>query len=631
MTIFLHGLRAVLLGIVMSGVHGVVAADGQPAQVSQLIEQLENPEAAQRVQAVRSLGEIGPEARSAIPRLMTLLNDQTSAESIYVTVGDSAVDTLVEIGSEAVFELTNAVKEDDSETARAAAVALERIGPKAWPALPALIGRVNSPDVVLRHQLIDSISELDQTGETAIPVLLPMLRDHEPEIREAAASALGSYGTDSADAIDALLSLLHDRAPVVRAHAALALAQIRVNPEKIVPALTPLLNDEATYEVAVSNHVGMPRPVAADIVSALAEFGNGDSVEALIAAARNINSPIWQEAVVSLGTFKNAAERTIPVLMEFVRSGEVVAGIVLGKLGPAASACVPKLTELLKSSDDDVRTASAAALVGIDVQASQDALRMILDLLNDKDSFGTGNLAEQVFLDLGPKAAPATPNLIAHLEGEYFLNWTTARILGQIGPAARDAGPILIRHLGKWGDSQAAADALIGIGLEMIPLLQEAAEDPESPLETRVAAVKTLGRFGPRAHSVVPSLIRLLTDDSRGVRVAAAEALGEIGADPDHSVPALIQRLHDPRSVVRAQAAASLGHFGSGARAAIPDLINVLDDEYLDVRAAAAEALGEIGSSAHAALPALQKVQTDSNQYVAAKARKALSEIGGLK
>lgn len=76
--------------------------------------------------------------------------------------------------------------------------------------------------------------------------------------------------------------------------------------------------------------------------------------------------------------------------------------------------------------------------------------------------------------------------------------------------------------------------------------------------EARQAAAEVLGEMGPAAVDVVPALIKALDASTEDVRVAAAEALGEIGPGAAEAIPALIETLKDSIKRVRLAAAGSL-------------------------------------------------------------------------
>jgi HEAT repeat protein len=64
---------------------------------------------------------------------------------------------------------------------------------------------------------------------------------------------------------------------------------------------------------------------------------------------------------------------------------------------------------------------------------------------------------------------------------------------------------------------------------QVLAVLSQAVADPRH--EVRLAAIKSLARFGPKAKAAVPALATAQKDRFPSVRAAANSALQEIGAD----------------------------------------------------------------------------------------------------
>jgi HEAT repeat protein len=84
----------------------------------------------------------------------------------------------------------------------------------------------------------------------------------------------------------------------------------------------------------------------------------------------------------------------------------------------------------------------------------------------------------------------------------------------------------------------------------------------EKPAE-RVASARILGEIGPAAKTAAPALAEALKDGERDVRMNAAQSLGYIGPGAKVAAPALITALQDKDSLVRRAAAFALGKVGS--------------------------------------------------------------------
>jgi HEAT repeat protein len=94
----------------------------------------------------------------------------------------------------------------------------------------------------------------------------------------------------------------------------------------------------------------------------------------------------------------------------------------------------------------------------------------------------------------------------------------------------------------------------------------------------RAQASYELCKLGPKAKSLVPELILMLSDQNANVRRASAGVLESIGPDASEAVDQLIVLLHDPDVSVRLQAASALGSIGTEAKKAVPALKESLND-----------------------------------------------------
>jgi HEAT repeat protein len=226
--------------------------------------------------------------------------------------------------------------------------------------------------------------------------------------------------------------------------------------------------------------------------------------------------------------------------------------------------------------------------------------------LGDKDSKVRDSAAWEL-VQIGPEAVPALSAALTK-DPDTNVRFQVLRVLGQIGPDAKEAVPALITALAKDPDAD-VPEALGAIGpgaREAVPALITTLAEETDPY-VRSAAAEALGQIGPGAREAVPALITTLAKDTdAGVREDAAKALAWIRPDAKEAVPALIITLaEETDSLVLVYAAQTLGQIGPGAREAVPALITTLAEDDRSVRAAAAEALGQIGPGAREAVPAL--------------------------
>jgi HEAT repeat protein len=107
-----------------------------------------------------------------------------------------------------------------------------------------------------------------------------------------------------------------------------------------------------------------------------------------------------------------------------------------------------------------------------------------------------------------------------------------------------------------------------------------------------------LGRIGPPAKAVVPSLIQALKGSDAVLYEPAIRALGKIHSDPGVVIPLLIPYLTNDD--LNDEAATALGNYGSLAKEAFPKILPLLHARDNDARAAARVALKQIDPEAAA-------------------------------
>jgi HEAT repeat protein len=205
------------------------------------------------------LGELGPQAKDAVPRLLECADGLLLLNPLPV----AAVDALGKIGTDperVVPALTRLLKADAESMRGMAARALGRFGPRAKSAAPALreavadkqfavgleaylaldrLGEDRRQTVPLavaalgkakratRTELYKSLKEYVEVPiERYVPVLVAAF-EKLPEDRAAIAAALGRFGPTAAEAIPVLTGAQTDNDAAVRQAAADALRRIR--------------------------------------------------------------------------------------------------------------------------------------------------------------------------------------------------------------------------------------------------------------------------------------------------------------------------------------------------------------------------------------------------------------------
>ncbi|HWY75441.1 MAG TPA: HEAT repeat domain-containing protein [Verrucomicrobiae bacterium] len=216
------------------------------------------------------IAQIGPKAKEAIPKLLSLMQDKAQQSRVrFHAAGalwkiDSSsgpiIETLVELlpsnpegvsnvlyeigpaAARAVPALVKLLNEDDDyDTKWAVVCTLGAIGRAAEPAIPALIQALGHASGRVASCAAKALQEI---GNAAISPLIEALRDPNPAAREYAADALALMGPQAGVAVPALEQGLEDRARRVRFWCAVAIGSIAKSPKAIPTLLEALVKSE---------------------------------------------------------------------------------------------------------------------------------------------------------------------------------------------------------------------------------------------------------------------------------------------------------------------------------------------------------------------------------------------------
>ncbi len=175
-----------------------------------------------RVAAARSLWLIDDEGDQVVPVLIDALNDRS--------VGWQAPFVLGEIGPQArgaIPALVEALKRErvphPLRAPPSVALALGLIGPAA---VPDLIATLHDDKASVRTGAAIALGFIGLPAKDAVPTLITLLKDKELEVREASALSLGAIGTETKEIIPALKELIRDEDIFVSNAAAAALRKI---------------------------------------------------------------------------------------------------------------------------------------------------------------------------------------------------------------------------------------------------------------------------------------------------------------------------------------------------------------------------------------------------------------------
>jgi HEAT repeat protein len=448
-------------------------------------------------------------------------------------------------------------------------------------AVPPLIGALEDPVTEVRVAAAEALGSIGfglvkqgSGGETireAATALIRCLKDPEPAVRGAAAKTLGSIGPSVLksgpggetirESATALIRCLKDPEPGVRAAAATSLGEI-ASP-RLASMATPPIDLEDVMDALVETLGDRDAKVRLAVIKALASHAleSGDPPKALAEGLKDESAENRAAVVSGLNLFRRGLDPWVPLLLRLaerdpdpsVRQQCFITLNYAFKPPAITAAVVPALTASLRSEGAKVRShvATLLSVFGADARA---AIPELLRTLNEP-------LDPQVASVSGPFATvdPAS---------------AAASALGRIAPGSAEAK-------------------------EVIAALIEVARS--GPLKRRGWAAYALGEFGPAAEEAVPVLIKAINDaapdDKFEHEASAALALGKIAPDTpsaDQAVAALLPVLQSEVWFSRMNAIEALRRFGPKAAAAIPRLRALKNDRNVEIRDAAAKALRTI-------------------------------------
>lgn len=277
-----------------------------------------------------------------------------------------------------------------------------------------------------------------------VPDMILRLRDPEPKVRVGAAWALGELGPKARDAVPDLLEALKDRSIANLAQYALA----RIG-KPAIPALVKLMKDE---DNAMRDPADLHSQLCSHAFYALREMG--PEAKAVIPdLIELIKVPKFGRAgfIEFLGDFGSDAKDAIPLLSDILLEGRLEptgrdnferwkAATTLGQIGRLG---VPALLRALRESDDQGRYWAAVGLCEAGPEAEA-AIPALLELRTDRD-IRVREMAGSALEAVGKAAVPALIRGLRH--DDLYVRGEAVRLLGRLGPDARDAAPHLKRLL----------------------------------------------------------------------------------------------------------------------------------------------------------------------------------------
>jgi HEAT repeat protein len=595
-----------------------------------------NPKA--RQQASISLGDIGAEAREAVPALKELLLEKQTENF----VPHHYAQMLAKIGGkEAVAALEAGFKDKRPEVRQAAAQSLQQLGADA---VPILLDGLGDKNVDVRRLSAQTLFPMRIGDKSVVVALAFALSDEDDQVRQQSIGALAQLGVPAKLAAAKIKDALIDLNPNVRQQAYFLLIQLGESPQDGLKKGLASKNDKVRINTAsLMVSVG---------------FEPNTATPVLVEALKHEDLGLRMQAAFTLTQSRRELDKVVPIFIEGLTHKatgvRVQAAQGLQQIGNSGEKAQKALITALQDPEAQVRQHVLWAL------QNQGDLKAILPdlvkLTKDKDSGIRQNL---VFL-LSRTGEDGAPHLAAFLkDSDVNIRVNASNMLRQLGPKAAKVMPAIKEAALKDENSSVRLNCLSAIAFAGGDGPKFVAErfSEEKEATVRTGLYNTLVYSANRQHAL-PLIKPAMKDASPQVRQAVVNSLYTLGRDSKEGFEAFSIGIKDADASVRIQCAYTANLFGkktwepleealkgtkdSGFRQAIlqgmmntqyrskaslEPLTACLKDNNLNVRFNACNLLGSMGPDAADALPQLRELTKDQQPFIQNAARNAIAQI----
>jgi HEAT repeat protein len=400
-----------------------------------------------RVSAVVGLGHLGPAARPALPVIIEAFGDKDNRVPLCAATALQAIDP---------DSLAEALRHPHAAVRAYACIQPGNLGQKGAAYIPRLLELLKDQDEdgEVHYHAARSLERFGDRAKEIVPVLIAALADENSHARDGACIALGRFGADAVAAVPVLVEL-HNRNFSRYAQDPLHAVQHYPPARKDNPFIDETLMKIAPHALPgiltdLSAADGDVRDRAVVTVAAIGPMAK-DAVPALRRLAGDEDAGIRRHVLDALANVGPSAKEALPELLAALNAKDADmccrAAWACRALGTEAGPAVPQLLKLLKDRNASVRCHAVFALAAVadDPQISVPALA---EALADGENFH--EVARQEAVNAIARhpdvAAGQVPRLIRALDAvDSSLRWSVIKLLGQIGPKAKEAVPALER------------------------------------------------------------------------------------------------------------------------------------------------------------------------------------------
>lgn len=424
------------------------------AAVPELMTALNSPDKKVRWEAINALREIGAAAKESLPMLLQAASS-ADAELRFGAVG--AIASIAEPKT-SIPVLIKALEDNNAGIQKRAAEEVEKLGPLAEEAVPAL-AKAFAGSGFSNYAMAKALGKIGRNPGAAVPALIKALDTKDRFLQETAIGALGEFGEESAPAVPALSKLLTAKSKSAASLAATTLGKIGPKAKDAVPILVKCL-DDGFVRAAAAGALGGIGPDAKDAVEPLRQaVKKGTNAESIKELRPKAALALWQickdpdalvrlkaslvaedkiEANLASDLLAGLGQDALTVLQEALKEPKDYmrwsAATTLGKMGAAAKPSVPALLLALDDKNAGVQVIAAAALWKI---AKHDkAVPALRQALLKPEFLTDARRTIQILGEIGPEAKAAVPEIRPYLyvEGDESTRFVAGKALKKIDP-----------------------------------------------------------------------------------------------------------------------------------------------------------------------------------------------------
>ncbi|HZZ81057.1 MAG TPA: HEAT repeat domain-containing protein [Gemmataceae bacterium] len=609
------------------------------AAVPTLIELLKSDNRDERHQAATSLGDIGGEAKDALPLLKDLFLSKTDMQSrdpfhfaqMIAKIG----------GKDGVAALEAGFKDERADVRQAAAQSLQTIGADA---VGVLIDGLGSKDVNVRRLSAQTLMPMRIGDKSVVIALAYALSDEDDQVRQLSISGLAQLGVPAKMGAAKIKLALTDLNPNVRQQAYYLLLNLNENPQD---ALKKGLESKdakirintASLMVSVNFDVNSAVPVLVDglknddlglrmqAASTLAQSGREREkvVPIFIDGLTHKSMSVRIQAAQGLQRIGNAGDKAHKALVTALSDSEAsVRQQALWALQNQGNlqAILPELIKMSKDKDNGIR----GNIVWLLARAGDDGMSPLVDMLKDSDLNVRINVSNTL-RQQGQRVAKVLPAIKeAALKDEN----STVRLncMSAIAFAGGDGAKYVAERFVKEKDANVRAglyNTLIYSNQKQhaLPLVQTAMKDPAGPV--RQAVINSLYNLGRDSEIGFEAFKLGIKDADQNIRIQAAYTASLYGAKSHGPLEEALKGVKD--SGARQAVLQGMMSTAYKSKTALTPLTECLKDGNPQVRFSACQLLANIGPDAAVALPQLRELTKDGTPFVQNAARNAIARI----